>query len=507
MNDKNKTEEQLLNEIAALEKRVAELETAHDEYSRTEVANKHLDGEQHHSKQMLELILDTIPQRVFWKDRSFSYIGCNSSFARDAGLNDPIEIIGKNDFDLPWKDVAPLFRTDDREVMETDSPKLNFEEPQIAPNGRILWVRTNKVPLHDQNGNVIGLLGTYQDITRLKQAEEQLKYERNLLRTVIDNIPDGIYVKDLNCRKTLSNLADEQTMGVQSEGDGLEKDDFELFPRELAEVFIADDRSVLQTGQPIVNQEEYVIDKEGKKHFLLTTKIPFRNEQGQIIGLIGIGRNITEHRKIEEALRNEKALLDALMDHIPDSIYFKDRQCRHIRVNRKEMQDLNIDDMNKIIGKTDVDLWGEEFGRMTITNEQHLIESGEPIIGQIECRQVKDGQVWTSTTKVPIRDTAGQIIGLVGITRDISEFMKTQQERERLIKELQDALADIKTLSGLVPICANCKKIRDDKGYWMQLEGYLQEHSHAKFSHGVCPDCMQKLYPDFLRKKEDRTST
>ena len=85
--------------------------------------------------------------------------------------------------------------------------------------------------------------------------------------------------------------------------------------------------------------------------------------------------------------------------------------------------------------------------------------------------------------------------------------MKTQQERERLIKELQDALADIKTLSGLVPICANCKKIRDDKGYWMQLEGYLQEHSHAKFSHGVCPDCMQKLYPDFLRKKEDRTST
>jgi two-component system, sensor histidine kinase and response regulator len=507
MNDENKTKEQLLNEIAALEKRVAELETAHAEYRRAEVANKHLDGEQHHSKQMLELILDTIPQRVFWKNRNFSYIGCNSSFAKDAGLNDPIEIVGKNDFDLPWKDVAPLFRADDREVMETDSPKLNFEEPQIAPNGRILWVRTNKVPLHDQNGNVIGLLGTYQDITRLKQAEEQLKYERNLLRTVIDNIPDGIYVKDLNCRKTLSNLADEQTMGVQSEADVLGKDDYEFFPRELAEVFIADDRSVLQTGQPIVNQEEYIIDKEGKKHFLLTTKIPFRNEQGQIIGLIGISRNITEHRKIEEALRNEKALLDALMDHIPDSIYFKDRQCRHIRVNRKEMQDLNIDDMNKIIGKTDVDLWGEEFGRMTITNEQHLIESGEPIIGQIECRQVTDGQVWTSTTKVPIRDTAGQIIGLVGITRDISELMKTQQERERLIKELQDALADIKTLSGLVPICANCKKIRDDKGYWMQLEGYLQEHSHAKFSHGVCPDCMQKLYPDFLRKKEDRTST
>ena len=186
-------------------------------------------------------------------------------------------------------------------------------------------------------------------------------------------------------------------------------------------------------------------------------------------------------------MKKEKALLDALMDHIPDSIYFKDGQCRHMKVNRKEMQDLNIDDMNNIIGKTDVELWGEEFGRITYASEQHLIESGEPIIGQIECRQLKDRQIWTSTTKVPLRDPGGKIMGLVGITRDISEFMKTQQERERLITELQDALADIKKLSGLVPICASCKKIRDDKGYWTQLEAYIQEHSQAKFSHGSAP--------------------
>ena len=221
MNDEHKTNEQLLEEIAALKKHVAELETAHTEYHRAERTSKQIESEQHQSKQMLQLILDTIPQRVFWKDHNFSYIGCNSSFAQDAGLNDPSEIIGKNDFDMPWKDVAPLFRTDDREVMETDSPKLNFEEPQIAPNGRLLWVRTNKVPLHDQNGNVIGLLGTYQDITNLKQAEEQLKYERNLLRTVIDNIPDAIYVKDTKCRKTIANRIDVHNVGCQSESEVL----------------------------------------------------------------------------------------------------------------------------------------------------------------------------------------------------------------------------------------------------------------------------------------------
>jgi hypothetical protein len=72
-----------------------------------------------------------------------------------------------------------------------------------------------------------------------------------------------------------------------------------------------------------------------------------------------------------------------------------------------------------------------------------------------------------------------------------------QEEREKLITELQSTLADVKMLSGLVPICAHCKKIRDDRGYWTQVEAYIQEHSQARFSHGVCPDCMKKLYPDF----------
>jgi len=231
--------------------------------------------------------------------------------------------------------------------------------------------------------------------------------------------------------------------------------------------------------------------------------VPLHDELGNVIGILGTYQDITTLKEAEEKLKNEKALLDALMDHIPDSIYFKDRQCRHTRVNRKEMQDLNITDMSTIIGKTDVDLWGEEFGRTTLASEQTLIESGKPIVGQVECRHEQDRQVWTSTTKVPIRGPGGEIIGLVGITRDISELMKTQQEREQLIKELQNAIADIKKLSGLVPICSSCKKIRDDKGYWTQLEAYLQEHSQAKFSHGICPDCLQKLYPNFLTKKAE----
>jgi PAS domain S-box-containing protein len=341
-------------------------------------------------------------------------------------------------------------------------------------------------------------------IAAQKFAEEELQHERNILRTLIDNLPEAVYVKDTNCCKTIANVADVHNMGGQSEADVLGKNDFDFYPADIAEAFCADDQSVIQTGQPILNKEEFIIDKEGKEHWLLTSKLPLRDEQGRITSLVGVEREITEQKRTEEALRHEKALLDALMDNIPDSIYFKDQQSRLLRMNRKEMRDLNVDDMSQIVGKTDIDLWGEEFGRKTVAGEQRLMESGEPIIGLIESRQLKDGQTnWTWTTKVPLRDDSGQIVGLVGITRGINDLMKAQTARDNLIIELQNALADVKTLSGLVPICANCKQIRDDKGYWMQLESYIQERSQARFTHGICPACMKKLYPEFLQNENE----
>jgi hypothetical protein len=85
---------------------------------------------------------------------------------------------------------------------------------------------------------------------------------------------------------------------------------------------------------------------------------------------------------------------------------------------------------------------------------------------------------------------------------DISERKQAAQEREKLILDLQNALQEVKTLSGLLPICASCKKIRDDKGYWNNLELYISEHSDAEFTHGICPECAQRLYPDYYKKQK-----
>ncbi|MBI5664418.1 MAG: HD domain-containing protein [Nitrospirae bacterium] len=132
------------------------------------------------SQQMLRLVLDNIPQRVSWKDRDLNYLGCNNACALDAGLSGPDEIVGKNDFDLSWKKDAEVYRADDREVMETGLPKINYEESIHKPDGSMRCVNTNKIPLQNKEGNVIGVLGTFDDITDRKEAEEYTAelYER-----------------------------------------------------------------------------------------------------------------------------------------------------------------------------------------------------------------------------------------------------------------------------------------------------------------------------------------
>ncbi len=127
------------------------------------------------SQQMLQMVLDNIPQHVFWKDSNSVFLGCNRNFAKIAGVEQPHELIGKTDYDLAWKrEESDFYRECDRRVMTTDSPELHIIEPQLQADGKQAWLDTNKIPLHDDAGRVVGILGTFEDITDRKQAEEKL---------------------------------------------------------------------------------------------------------------------------------------------------------------------------------------------------------------------------------------------------------------------------------------------------------------------------------------------
>ena len=128
------------------------------------------------SRQWLQLVLDSIPIGVFWKDYESIYTGCNIRFARDAGFDSTGQIIGKTDYDLVWtKEESDFFREYDRKVMDSDTPEFGIIEPYKRPDGSSAWAETNKIPLHDENGKVVGILGTYKDITGIKQTEEAIR--------------------------------------------------------------------------------------------------------------------------------------------------------------------------------------------------------------------------------------------------------------------------------------------------------------------------------------------
>jgi PAS domain S-box-containing protein len=131
---------------------------------------------------LIEGIDNAIPARLFWKDENLLYLGCNTVLARDAGFADPRDIIGKDDYQMPWRDQAELYRADDRSVIASGRPRLLIEEPQTTPSGDTIWLLTNKVPLRDSTGEIRGMLGTYLDVTEQKRAQaERRELEKQLL--------------------------------------------------------------------------------------------------------------------------------------------------------------------------------------------------------------------------------------------------------------------------------------------------------------------------------------
>ncbi len=132
------------------------------------------------SNDMFQLVLEAIPSRVFWKDRDSRYLGCNLRFAKDAGKNTIQEVIGDFDDNLGWKEQAKLYKSDDQSVMNSGQPKIIYEEPQSRPSGQTNWLRTSKIPLRDAEDNIIGVLGTYEDITETVRMREAFRHSQKM---------------------------------------------------------------------------------------------------------------------------------------------------------------------------------------------------------------------------------------------------------------------------------------------------------------------------------------
>jgi PAS domain S-box-containing protein len=189
----------------------------------------------------------------------------------------------------------------------------DIEHRIIWPDGSIHWVAELGDVVRDANGKASRIIGIVQDITDRKRIEEALAEERNLLRTLIDNLPDHVYVKDIEGRFLLANKAVAQTIGVITPDELIGKTDFDFsYPQELAEQYYVNEQRVIESGQPLFNQEEPNFNREsGAPIWFLTTLIPFLDSQGNPVGIVGIARDITERKRMEEELRQAKEVAEA----------------------------------------------------------------------------------------------------------------------------------------------------------------------------------------------------
>ncbi len=241
---------------------------------------------------------------IFMANSQGHYIDVNSAGCRLLGYSRK-EILEKGMRDLTYVDSNQPLRFEELRQGKT----LITQRAMIRKDGTHVPVEISSKQLPDGN-----LQGIVRDITERKQIETERARERTLLRTLIDSLPDRIYAKDSEGRFTLKNQADASQMGVASPDEVIGKTDFDYYPVEIAEQYAGDDKGVISSGQALINREEHVVAADGTQGWMLTSKFPLRDDYGTVIGLVGIGRDITERKIAETRLRRLNRTLALLSD-------------------------------------------------------------------------------------------------------------------------------------------------------------------------------------------------
>lgn len=354
-----------------------------------------------------------------------------------------------------------------------------------------------------------GLAYTTSQVIQTALKEEVVRESEQRFRDLTESTSDWVWEVNLGGEYTYASPKIKELLGYSPE-EVIGKTPFDFMPPGEAERVSQVFQRVVTSQDHFDSLENINIHKQGRLVTLETSGVPRFDAKGRLVGYRGIDRDVTKRKTAEEALANSEKRLSDIIEFLPDPTWVIDLEGKVIAWNRAIEKITGVDKQN-MLGKGAyayaiplygiprpvlIDLvlqrdkqWEAEYLSL-MENDGILIssESFHPKMG--------DTGIYLAATAGRLYNAAGDVVGAIETLRDITASKIMEQEREQLISELQDALAKVRTLSGMLPICSSCKKIRDDKGYWNQIELYISKHSHAEFSHGICPQCAKKLYPD-----------
>lgn len=384
------------------------------------------------SRAILQALVEDLPMNVIRKDTKGRIVFANHRYCESMKC-ELKDLIGKTDFDLFPAELAKKYTEDDQKVLESGQPFEDIEG-HLAADGNRVFVQVLKAPVSDVSGKTIGLQIMFWDATDRKLAENELEFERYLLRTLLDNIPDSIYFKDLDSRFIRISRGLAHKFRVENVEDAIGKSDADFFSEEHAQAAFEDELELMRGGEPILDKEECETWGEGEETWASTTKMALRDPDGKVIGTFGISRDITQKKHSKALLARERDQLRTIIDNVPDLIFVKDRAGRFVLVNEALRRNLGVSSMEEVIGKTDYDFSQPDLACEFVADDQIVMRSGQPLIDQEESSRGLDGkESCLLMTKVPLRDRDGQVRGLVGIGRNITRRKQAQEK-------LQDAM-------------------------------------------------------------------
>ncbi len=380
-------------------------------------------------------LIDAVPVNIQFKDCEGNYKVYNQS------VRDFPNISGKKvvtDYDFFPEETVKIIREEDHYIMDTRQ-KVHKEIRVPTSSGESRLMDVNKAPFIAPNGEVLGVISIANDITNLKQTQEALQHERALLNHLIDTIPNVIFYQDTKSHYKLINKAMREFPGFPEEL--TTGTDYDLFPAEVAKVNQEEDKYVIANKQSL-RKEGWISILGGGKRFMEIVKTPFIDSNDEVIGIIGVGHDITELKGIQEAVEQEHALLQNFIDAIPSIVVFQDTESRYQIYNKALKEFHNCS--NGVF--TDYDFFPIELAEKNQKENKQVIASKKRLQKKVWLPMQNGENRFFDIIKMPFIAPNGEVLGIISASHDITELKQTQEalQRERsFLNHLIDTIPSI----------------------------------------------------------------
>ncbi len=458
---------------------------------------------------LLNTLMFNMPDFIYIKDTESRFLLASQKLAKVLKQDSVEEVLGKTDHDFYPRKLADEFKKTEIEIIASGKPVFNLEEDGIDEHENKIKVSTSKIPIRNKEGKIVGIVGIGRDITQLKEKEKELEKkssdlseanalleerqeeilqqqeeirvqseraeeERKQLLTLINSMPDRIYIKDRKSRFIIGNIHVANIMGAHSPEELIGKTDFEFYNKDIASDYYQDEQEIMARDISLINKEERGLNVDGEEIIVSTTKVPVKDEEGNVTGLVGIGRDITAQKEVEAALKKKSqdlqeanVLLEERQEEIQQQSEELIAQSENLIKTNEELEKLSIvasktDNVIVIMDKKGNFEWvnegfmkryGQNLEEFVEKKGRNLLENSyypeiKKVFGDLQKQKkavsytaqtkINDSElIWSRTTLSPVMDEKENIIRIIAIDTDITEMKEAEEQIEEQRDELR----------------------------------------------------------------------